>query len=282
MEGCPLRAAKKLNFGTTNGNILAKTAATSQCTELNREVEPYVLPSTPCVLSIGRRCVEDGCFSAWPAGKAPTMHAPSGRALELSVIKNIPYPAVGSPGDAQLAMAGAPMAPSVVVEGLGDSEATTVCGTPAPPGIFLDASASSRIFPDESMLTLGEDTAIACDAAAPGHVDAGADNGAELGTPMPDPVDVEAGIPLHGDRRRCDVFAEAEGRLHKLAHLPKSSRCETRAHFFQGGKVEQAIPKERPAPAPAYGGRKGRGGGKKAGREEEGSKREQALRARRP
>jgi hypothetical protein len=98
----------------------------------DQEVEPYVLPSTPGVLPIGRRCVEEGCSFAWPSGKASTLRAPSGRALGLSVIKNTPYLEVGFPGDAQLARAGVPMAPSVAVEGIAAASMSTSEETQAP------------------------------------------------------------------------------------------------------------------------------------------------------
>jgi hypothetical protein len=39
-KGCQTRDAKKLNFGTANGNILAQTVVTFQRSELNQEVEP--------------------------------------------------------------------------------------------------------------------------------------------------------------------------------------------------------------------------------------------------
>jgi hypothetical protein len=140
-QGCPSRAAEKLNFGTASGTVLAQTGATFQCSEVNQEVEPYVLPSTPRVLSIGRRCVEEGCSLVWPSGKSPTLYAPSGRALGLSVFKNTPYLEVALPGSAQLAMAGVPVAPSVAVEGIGAAIPNALGESEAPPGIFPGASA---------------------------------------------------------------------------------------------------------------------------------------------
>ncbi len=84
-KGCSLRSAKKLNFGTANGSVLAQTVATFQRGELNQEFDPRVLPSTPRVLSIGRRCMEEGCSFAWSAGKAPVLYLSSGRKVELSL-----------------------------------------------------------------------------------------------------------------------------------------------------------------------------------------------------
>ena len=46
--------------------------------------EPYVLDSTPDVLSIGRRCVEDGYEFVWkPYSLHPTITTPSGKVVKL-------------------------------------------------------------------------------------------------------------------------------------------------------------------------------------------------------
>ena len=61
---------------------------------LHEVVEPFVLPATPDVLSIGRRCVKSGWSFWWPAwSKRPVLYPPKGKGkpLYLKVIGDIPY-----------------------------------------------------------------------------------------------------------------------------------------------------------------------------------------------
>ncbi len=53
---------------------------------------PYILDSTPDVLSIGRRCVEDGYEFVWrPYSLHPTITTASGKVVKLVVRDCCPY-----------------------------------------------------------------------------------------------------------------------------------------------------------------------------------------------
>ena len=91
-------------FSTANGAISTRTAMRAHCAELDQVVEAYVLPSTPWVLSIGQRCVEQGCSFVWVANSAPVLITPTGKRVELHVHRNIPYLRVGEGVDAQPCM----------------------------------------------------------------------------------------------------------------------------------------------------------------------------------
>ncbi len=80
--------------GTTPGN---------QCLllhigELDDTIDPYILASTPAVLSVGKRCLELGYSFIWVAGKRPCFISPGGYLLTLlQVDRNIPYLHRGTP-----------------------------------------------------------------------------------------------------------------------------------------------------------------------------------------
>ena len=60
---------------------------------LQAVVEPCVMPATPDVLSIGRRCVKHGWSFWWPPwSKRPVLSPPKGKGkpLYLTVIGDIP------------------------------------------------------------------------------------------------------------------------------------------------------------------------------------------------
>ena len=64
--------------------------------ELNQVVTPFVLKSTPAVLSIGKRCADQSFFFLWPAGGSPFFVRPDGKVIGLDVIGHIPYVRSGS------------------------------------------------------------------------------------------------------------------------------------------------------------------------------------------
>jgi len=66
------------------------------CEELKDLIEPLVLPDTPAVLSIGRRCMRMGYGFHWPPGRNPYLVTPEGKVVPLLVRKDIPYMLVGS------------------------------------------------------------------------------------------------------------------------------------------------------------------------------------------
>ena len=60
-------------------------------------MEPRVLPDTPSVLSIDRRCMREGYHFIWLSNKHPYMRTPSGKLVALAVEGDIPYHISGDP-----------------------------------------------------------------------------------------------------------------------------------------------------------------------------------------
>ena len=59
--------------------------------ELGHTALLCVLPSTPPVLTIGRRCMREGFSFIWKAGELPYMIRPDGLIVPLQVSEGIPY-----------------------------------------------------------------------------------------------------------------------------------------------------------------------------------------------
>ena len=79
-------------FNTANGMTDATNDILLRVEELDEDVEPYVLDSTPAVLSVGRRCVDFGYAFHWPAGShKPYFVTPKGKRIELIVQDYVPY-----------------------------------------------------------------------------------------------------------------------------------------------------------------------------------------------
>ncbi len=83
-------------FSTADGRIEARNVMPLWCKELNQLGHPYLLHDTPQVLSVGKRCIEQGFTFHWEEGKKPIMTNPEGLVVELEVERNIPYLRSGS------------------------------------------------------------------------------------------------------------------------------------------------------------------------------------------
>ena len=85
-------SAEPITLHTANGLTDCTLCVSQQIVGLHETVEPYILDSTPAVLSIGRRCVEDGCAFHWePYSLAPTMITAKGVVVQLVSRDCCPY-----------------------------------------------------------------------------------------------------------------------------------------------------------------------------------------------
>ena len=85
-------AENSILFNTANGNTDATDDILLRVDELDEDIEPYVLESTPAVLSVGRRCQEYGYQFHWPAfSSKPYFVTPKGKKIELTVKDHVPY-----------------------------------------------------------------------------------------------------------------------------------------------------------------------------------------------
>ncbi len=85
------KSANPLVFSTANGATEAEDDILLRLDELDEEIEPFVMASTPAVLSVGRRCLDFGYEFRWPAGKLPYFITPSGVKVTLIVEDYVPY-----------------------------------------------------------------------------------------------------------------------------------------------------------------------------------------------
>ena len=82
---------------TANGVVRPEHQVALNIKELDETIELLVLQSTPSVLSLGRRCMEEGYTFVWEVGENPVLITPSGNSIVLSVEGNIPYLLSSSP-----------------------------------------------------------------------------------------------------------------------------------------------------------------------------------------
>ena len=86
------KAGIPVTFMTANGTTVATEKLVLHVGEIGETIEPYVLASTPAVLSIGMRCREFGYSFIWIEDNCPCFITPGGGALILLEVElDVPY-----------------------------------------------------------------------------------------------------------------------------------------------------------------------------------------------
>ncbi len=90
-------AGTPVTFTTANGKTKADHTIYMHLGDFDEEITPYLLASTPAVLSVGRRCREYGYSFHWIGGKWPFFVAPrqpgelQPKVILLTIVDDIPY-----------------------------------------------------------------------------------------------------------------------------------------------------------------------------------------------
>jgi hypothetical protein len=85
------RLSSPFAFVTANGRTLAYQSVPMYSQAMGGRIDPFLLNHTPAVLSIGKRCMEEGYSFIWKANETPYLETPSGACISLRVERNIPY-----------------------------------------------------------------------------------------------------------------------------------------------------------------------------------------------
>ena len=85
------RSNRPIAIITANGRSSSNLQAKVYNDTLNCRFDPYLLESTPPVMSVGVRCVDQGYDFIWRSGKFPYFRKPDGEKIELIVRDFAPY-----------------------------------------------------------------------------------------------------------------------------------------------------------------------------------------------
>jgi len=85
------KAVHPRTFQTANGVTTTDKVARMTVDEFGEEVAPYILDSTPPVLSVGYRCMNLGYSFIWPKGESPYFLLPNGMVCPLVPTGDVPY-----------------------------------------------------------------------------------------------------------------------------------------------------------------------------------------------
>ena len=84
-------SSQPLVLCTANGTVISETSVQVQLASIGMNVEANLLPNTPAVCSLGKRCMEDGCGFIWAPRKNPIFRCPDGHSVVLDLHYNVPY-----------------------------------------------------------------------------------------------------------------------------------------------------------------------------------------------
>ena len=90
------RVCDPIMFHTANGSTATQTEAEIDSGTFDVISQAYVLDDTPSVMSLGKRCMEEGYSFVWPSGKMPFMITKNGERIGLTIHDNIPYIDLGT------------------------------------------------------------------------------------------------------------------------------------------------------------------------------------------
>jgi len=184
------RLSKPLTFSTAGGHTQSYCTVPMYSQAMGGHIAPYLLPPTPPVLSIGKRCMEEGFAFHWEAGEEPYLVTPDGGCIALKVDRNIPF--------LDNTNAFYSLCPSLAVE---KTDRKTAPDAIAMGDVNVDSpDKDDHDKPDEMIGEMPGEQSIA-DAA-------------------------EEDKPKGDSKSTSKLREEANSLVHKLTHLPKNPFCE--------------------------------------------------------
>ena len=81
---------KPVNLTTANGKTKAANVADVKIGVLEDTFSPYILEESPLVLSLGKRCLDEGYGFAWPPGGEPVLLRPDNTVIKLKLEGHVP------------------------------------------------------------------------------------------------------------------------------------------------------------------------------------------------
>ena len=70
-QAAPVGKSGSITFATANGKIRTTEVVPMHCEVFGNEIAPFLLPETPPVLSVGKRCMEEQYDFHWIRGQKP-------------------------------------------------------------------------------------------------------------------------------------------------------------------------------------------------------------------
>eukprot|EP00435_Cladocopium_sp_Y103_P049150 s608_g14.t1 len=93
--GLQVQACEPITFHTANGSTSTRHQAKIDLGTFDKVAHAYILEDTPSVMSLGKRCMDEGYSCVWPSDQMPFLITKDGARIDLSLQDNIPYVDLG-------------------------------------------------------------------------------------------------------------------------------------------------------------------------------------------
>eukprot|EP00435_Cladocopium_sp_Y103_P049810 s1489_g15.t1 len=89
--GLSTNTCEPITFHTANGSTSTNQQARIDIGTFDKAANAYILDDTPSVMSLGKRCMDEGYSFVWPSNQMPFLIDKEGKRIDLSLHDNIPY-----------------------------------------------------------------------------------------------------------------------------------------------------------------------------------------------
>eukprot|EP00435_Cladocopium_sp_Y103_P034429 s953_g8.t2 len=93
--GLRTSTCEPITFHTANGSTSTNQQARIDIGTFDKAANAYILDDTPSVMSLGKRCMDEGYSFLWPSKQMPFLINKDGKRIDLSLHDNIPYVDLG-------------------------------------------------------------------------------------------------------------------------------------------------------------------------------------------
>ena len=86
-----VRLKTSVDMQTVNGPLIVDEGLRIAVPTLEKELDFLLLPNSPPIISVGKRCMIDGYEFHWPRGQPPYMVTPEDKRIDLVVDNFVPF-----------------------------------------------------------------------------------------------------------------------------------------------------------------------------------------------
>ena len=216
---------------TANGESSSYLQGKVRNETLGCNFTPYLLESTPPVMSVGVKCMDEGYDFVWRAGKEPYFQKPDGVRIKLTVRDYVPYVPSKIKKAMPCKLRSRPVIDAGIRAGASSSSKcppSTSSSTPTPLALPAEVAKGSDDAVGDDDVSRGDKEEASRKAEPPSAADRKVEPPTDDSNPSDDALDDQVPGPLVAERGRGEALLkrEANSITHLMTHIPKNEFCD--------------------------------------------------------
>ena len=216
---------------TANGESSSYLQGKVRNETLGCNFTPYLLESTPPVMSVGVKCMDEGYDFVWRAGKEPYFQKPDGVRIKLTVRDYAPYVPSKIKKAMPCKLRSRPVIDAGIRAGASSSSKcppSTSSSTPTPLALPAEVAKGSDDAVGDDDVSRGDKEEASRKAEPPSAADRKVEPPTDDSNPSDDALDDQVPGPLVAERGRGEALLkrEANSITHLMTHIPKNEFCD--------------------------------------------------------